>query len=372
MPEIRTLRPADDAALHRLLDRSFGHCINWFRKHQPDLYGDEPGLFESGLVIADGDELLCHVGTFPMELVAGPVRIPCGGIGNVATAPEARGQGYMSQLLERSIQRMAEWGWPVSVLWGDTQRYGHFGYARAGLELRLELNRRTMRDVAPAPVEEVDLSDPEVAGRIEALYKQLPVRTDRPRFPYRLRRPNIRGFLGHDGYAIVRGVGGGNPQIIELASPTGREPGLVLGVMDVTFGSSATVTVEAEPSERLARLQRVAHMWSVEPQGMFRIIDWPKFMEAAAPLLEQRARNVAPFELAVGARWQDECSAVSVAWNGEKLHVAPGRQVEPYVEIGLRRLTRLVFGAPGEFCGDLGPFARLLPVPVHIPLLDHV
>ena len=194
----------------------------------------------------------------------------------------------MSQLLERSIQRMAEWGWPVSVLWGDTQRYGHFGYARAGLELRLELNRRTMRDVAPAPVEEVDLSDPEVAGRIEALYKQLPVRTDRPRFPYRLRRPNIRGFLGHDGYAIVRGVGGGNPQIIELASPTGREPGLVLGVMDVTFGSSATVTVEAEPSERLARLQRVAHMWSVEPQGMFRIIDWPKFMEAAAPLLEQR------------------------------------------------------------------------------------
>lgn len=372
MPEIRTLRPADDDALHRLLDRSFGHSRNWFRRNQPDLYGDDPKLFESGLVLAEGDQLLCHVATFPMELVAGSARIPCGGIGNVATAPEARGKGYMSQLLEKSIERMAERRWPLSVLWGDTQRYGNFGYTRAGLELRLDMNRRTMKDITPAAVEEVDLADPAVASKIESLYKELPYRTDRPRFAFRLQRPDLRGFLGEDGYVIVRGDRGGNPTIIELASPTGKEPELVLGVMDWLYGSSATLILEAEPSERLSRLQRVANIWSVHPQGLFRIIDWPLFMERVAPLLEQRAQGLAPFQLSIGARWHDACQVVSIAWDGQHLHVKPGKEADPYVELDLRRLTRLMLGAPGESSMELGPFARLLPVPIHIPNLDHV
>lgn len=372
MPEIRTLRPADDDVLHRLLDRAFGHSRNWFRRNQPDLYGDDPQLFESGLVLAEGDQLLCHVATFPMELVAGPVRIPCGGIGNVATAPEARGKGYMSQLMEKSIERMAEWGWSLSVLWGDTQRYGNFGYARAGLELRLDVNARTMKGVTPATLEEVDLADLDVAANIEALYRQLPYRTDRPRFPYRLQRPNLRGFLGDDGYVIVRGDRGGNQTIIELASPTGKEPELVRGVLELTYGSAATLFLEAEPSDRLARLQNVANMWSVHPQGLFRIVDWPLFMEQVAPLLEQRAQGLPPFQISIGARWQDECTVVSLNWDGERLQVTPGREAEPYVELELRRLTRLMLGAPGEDGRELGAFARLLPVPVHVPHLDHV
>lgn len=372
MPQIRTVQPADDDALHLLLDRSFGHGRDWFRRNQPDLYGDDPAIFEWGLVAAEGEELLCHVGTFPMELVAGPVRLQCGGIGNVATDPKARGKGLMSQLMERSIERMAERGCPLSVLWGDTQRYGHFGYARAGLELRIDMNRRSLGGVSAAQVEEVDLSDPKVAQKIQGLYQTSPYRTDRPRFEYRLRRPNLRGFLSEDGYVIVHGYTSGNPSIIEIVSPTGREPELVLGVMERTYGSSATLVVEAVPSHRLARLFETSSVWSVHPQGLFRIIDWSVFLTQIAPLLEEKAQGLAPFQTAVGARWKDECTVMTVAWDGHKLSVAPGREAEHYVEVELRQLTRLVLGAPGDICAELGPLGRLLPVPLHVPRLDRV
>lgn len=372
MPEIRTLLPTDADALQRFLERCFGHGWNWFRRHQPDLYVDDPRTLAWGLVATEGGRIVSHVGTYPMEIVSGPARILCGGIGNVATAPEARGQGHMSQLLERSIARMEEQGWPLSVLWGDTQRYGHFGYARAGLELRIEVNRRSLAGVEPSPVEEVDPAAPDTAERVHALYSTLPYRVERPFFARRLMRPDVRIFLGPDGYVATCGERGGNPTITEIASLAGREPELILGVLERTHGSSAQVVVEGVPGERTERLFAVASMWHVYPQGMFRIIDWPGFLAAAAPVLAERAQGLPPFAVSIGARWGDRCQTATVEWDGEVLHTQAGGRAGNYVEVELRRLTRMVLGAPGASVAELGLFGRLLPVPVHIPWLDHV
>lgn len=278
----------------------------------------------------------------------------------------------MSQMLERSIARMAGRKWPLSVLWGDPQRYGHFGYERAGREIKIDITRRSLGQVQAAQVEEVDPSQPEVAARIEGLYKTLNYRADRPRFERRLLRPAIRVFLGEDGYIITASDRSGNPTVIELASPTGCEPELILGVLDITYGSGATVFVEAEPSDRITRLIDVASTWSVQSQGLWRIIDWPEFLSQAASLLQERAVGLAPFEVAIGARWKDECQVVTVQWDGERLTVLPRRESDAYVELGLRRLTRLMIGVPGDSCPELGAFGRLLPLNLHLPGLDHV
>lgn len=372
MPEIRTLLPGEETTLQRFLERCFGHGWDWFRRHQPDLYTDDPASREWGLVAVEDGQIVCHVGTFPMEIVSGPSRLRCGGIGNVATAPEARGKGYMSQLLQRSVEAMQEKRWPLSVLWGDPQRYGHFGYERAGFELQIDVNRRSLGGVAAAEVEEVDPASPGIAERILPLYETLPYRVDRPHFARRLMRPEIRLFIGEDGYVITSGDRGGNPTVIEVASPKGREAELILGVMRATFGHSATLIVEPGPTARIERLIKVASSWSVRSQGLFRIIDWPAFVSAIAPALEERAEGMPEFAVSVGARWQDTCDWATIVWDGSALQATEGKEAEHAVEVELSHLTRAVLGVPGLATPTLGPLAHLLPIQVHIPRLDHV
>ncbi|NQS89615.1 GNAT family N-acetyltransferase [Patescibacteria group bacterium] len=67
------------------------------------------------------------VGIFPLTGVVGDAEIRIGGIGGVATLPEFRGKGYMSNLMECSIQKMTEDKYSISILWGDRQRYTNFG-----------------------------------------------------------------------------------------------------------------------------------------------------------------------------------------------------------------------------------------------------
>ncbi len=370
---VRYVREEELEEFEVFLERCFGHGRYFFRRHYPDI--SVPEIVTSSCMVIEADgKIVSHVGAYPMEIVVGPARIPTGGIGGVATLPEYRGRGYMSRLMEETVREMKSRGWSLSVLWGDRQRYGTFGYETCGLKYSVALNRRSLErtGVEPVEVREVDPADSATVEHIRRFHGLLPCSVERPRLELTLQRYGVRTFLADDGYLISRREMSGDLQAVEVVSESGREAGIVLGALNWTFGYSASVSLGPDEGERSRRILAACNYWTCGPQGMFRIVDWPLLLEHLRPLLQQRAAELAvqPFDATIGCRWRDEVQWARVAWNGSELAVekADGGGVE----IDLRLLTAYIVGGPFVGREALGPFGQLLPVPLHIPELDHV
>jgi hypothetical protein len=165
---------------------------------------------------------------------------------------------------------------------------------------------------------------------------------------------------------------GGSMHVSEVCSRDGREAESLLTMLDITFASGADVEVGGGDVKVLGRLLRVASGWSVSPQGMFRIVDWPELASRLRPALQKQGAGVGAFRIAIGCRWGEETQWATVDWDEEKLEVIRGKNARKKVELGVRELTAAVLGGPHPQREMLGGFGKVLPVPVHIPSLDHV
>ncbi|MBM3472918.1 MAG: GNAT family N-acetyltransferase [Armatimonadetes bacterium] len=369
---VRVLRVEEREAFERFLERSYGCGWGAFSRWGPEIFRDDEESMQCHLVLEIDGRIVSSVGGYPMTLVMRPARVSLVGVGNVATDPSVRGKGYMSRMLEASIGLWRERGWTLSPLWGDRQRYGSFGWASCGLKYTVTVTRRSLdRDgIQTAEVEEVDPRDPLVVEQLRGLHATLAFRIERPRFDLKLRREGVRVFLGPDGYLLSRGDYG-DMRIAEIVSPTRREPELIAGALNCTHAGIAHVEFGAGERERLARVTSVMSGWQVGPQGMVRILNWPRLLSELRPLLAQRAVGLPPFAACVGCRWREETEWATVEWDGADLAVAAERSGEG-IEIDLPTLTGLMLGSPHPMPTELGAFARLLPIPVHVPTLDRV
>ncbi len=374
---IRTVRPDEREAFERFLERCYGHWRGFFPHNYPDLYEAAKKDTSPYLVLERDGQIVSHVGTFLCTAVVHDCRLLCGAIGGVATAPEARGRGYMSRLMEASIERMRQQGAVFSVLWGDQQRYQNFGYETCGVKYTVTVTRRGFEraGIEPAPIEEVDPLQPASAAAVAEFHRLIPCRVDRTPddVAHKLRRPYVRLFLSDHGYVLARREYGRDLDILEVASPEELEAELILGALNITFGSAAHVSLGPDEGERMNRLLRAASGWSARPQGMMRIIDLAGLLQAARPLLEARAGGLPAFAVSVGAQWGGQVEWATVRWDGrQELTVEPGKGADVAVSVSLRRLTAWLFGGPHAGAEALGPLAYLLPIPVHFPALDHV
>ncbi len=250
---IRNVRFEELEAFNRFLERSYGHKYGFFKSsHAPH----NPDAIRCNLVVERDGCIVSHVGTYPMDIIIGSARILCAGVGGVATHPEERGKGYMSQLMEESLRKMREEGYHISVLWGNQQRYSNFGYETCDIQYKLTINRISLEHfkVQPVPLEEVDPQDEDVIKRIHQLHSTLPYRVEPKHFDLRLLKYKVRVFLGPDGYLLSRNEKAGNLEIHEIVSPTHQEAGLILGALNWTFGSAASLRLEPGEGERADRL----------------------------------------------------------------------------------------------------------------------
>jgi len=377
---LRTVTPEDYERFQRFLERCYGHGRGAFARWQPELFREDPEADDCHLMLEADGEILSHVGTYPIHLALGPAGLTVGGVGNVATHPDHRNRGYMARLMEASVGRMRDRGWSLSALWGDRQRYGHFGYERCGLRFVVQVSRRSLdrAEVVPSEVNEFERGDPNVAAQIIALQQTLPYRTRRPQFALQLTRDGVRVFLGPDGYLLSHGQSGGYLHVIEAVSPNDRLPELVRGAMDWTFGDGAELDFGPADADRMGRVVDAMGGWRAGDQGMLRIVDWTRLLQDVQPLLQQRAAGLPAASISVGCRWRDSVEWATVEWDGKALAVFPDRRVgrpsrpTDEVELELPHLTALVCGGPHPGRERLGLLAPLLPVPVHIPGLDHV
>jgi predicted N-acetyltransferase YhbS len=93
-------------------------------------YGTMPGFNPDDCFVIDGKdgEIAAHLMLIPRAVRFGDSVLPAAEIGVVGTLETYRGQGYATALMERAIQRMAERGDAVSIIFGIPNFYERWGY----------------------------------------------------------------------------------------------------------------------------------------------------------------------------------------------------------------------------------------------------
>ena len=95
----------------------------------PDLVAPTAEAMARHQIIRKGGRIVSCVGTYPMTVRIAGCRVPAAGLGQVSTAPDMQGHGFMTQLLAAAGRRMEEEGAAVSWLGGRHDRYGRHGVA---------------------------------------------------------------------------------------------------------------------------------------------------------------------------------------------------------------------------------------------------
>lgn len=122
----RSIRPEEMEAWVALCGSIFEVGPNYFRRH----FLNDPETDVNGIFVAEHEgQLVSSVRVFTREIYLEGQRVAMGGIGEVCTRPEYRGQGVSAQLLKRAISYMEDKRMPVSMLFtGTNHHYAHQGW----------------------------------------------------------------------------------------------------------------------------------------------------------------------------------------------------------------------------------------------------
>lgn len=126
MLTIRADRPADRAAIERLLDEAFG--IDRHEKTAQRLRDGRLPADSLAFVACSAGEIVGAISLW--EVTAGPVR-PALLLGPVAVADHVRGRGAGRKLVRHGLTQAAARGHAAVILIGDAPYYGGFGFTRS-------------------------------------------------------------------------------------------------------------------------------------------------------------------------------------------------------------------------------------------------
>lgn len=122
-----------------------------FDEMYPDIFKPTTEKMAPHALIKDekSGKILSCVGSYPFDMVVSGCKIPIIGIGQVSTAEEALGKGYMSALLKHQINAAKEAGAVLAWLGGRHDRYGHFGFETASLSFQYGIDKGSIRFYKP-------------------------------------------------------------------------------------------------------------------------------------------------------------------------------------------------------------------------------
>jgi len=152
----------------------------------PKLYKEKYRPAYNNFIVAVDGDIKAAVGLFPYEISVYGKKLKVGGIGNVGVSEDARGKGYMIDCMNQSLSCMINDGTDYSLLGGQRQRYGFFGYELSGREMFFKVNRGNMYRVFgkeyESPFKAVRLSpdDRKALKKIASLYEKSGVYAIRP------------------------------------------------------------------------------------------------------------------------------------------------------------------------------------------------
>lgn len=156
----------------------------------PKLYKDKYSPAYNNVVVMEGEEIKGAVGCYPLNAVAAGRKLKILGIGNVAVTTDCRGKGYMKDTMQMALNIMSEEKFDYSLLGGQRQRYGFFGYEPIGLEYRFLIDNGNIRRIlgklekSGFTAREITEKDADIIKKIKVLHEELPFFVERKEEDY--------------------------------------------------------------------------------------------------------------------------------------------------------------------------------------------
>lgn len=107
-------------------------CPHDFPTMLPHLYRPTDQSMNNLLCLRENGVIKASLLCMPRTLVLGDHQLKVYGIGSVATHPRSVGKGFMSTLMNYTVEEMKKEGVHLSHLAGKRSRYNHFGYEITG------------------------------------------------------------------------------------------------------------------------------------------------------------------------------------------------------------------------------------------------
>lgn len=106
-----------------------------FEELLPDLYQPNEESMNRHFIARADRKIVASIGVYPFEVRCANVQVQVAGVGGVCTAPDHRGKGLMSSLLQAVREEILSRGYPISWLTGNRDRYAPFGWEKVGSDL---------------------------------------------------------------------------------------------------------------------------------------------------------------------------------------------------------------------------------------------
>ena len=156
----------------------------------PKLYKDKYSPAYNNVVVMEGEEIKGAVGCYTLNAVAAGRKLKILGIGNVAVTEDCRGKGYMKDTMQMALDMMKEEGHDYSLLGGQRQRYGFFGYEPIGVEYRFLIDKGNIRRIigeerkSAFTAREITENDTDIIKKIKEIHENLPFYVERKEDAY--------------------------------------------------------------------------------------------------------------------------------------------------------------------------------------------
>ena len=338
---------------------------------------------------ADGQLVGC-LGIHPMQLRLGQATVSAGGIGVVGADPQRRGEGIMSHLLVAALKRMREAGHAISILGGDRQRYGWFGWENGGVRRRYLLTRRMLG--APSKLErQLSLTrfDPDHASSRRKIHrlsseKAYGVEHSAADVAPLLDRVGRETWIVEDSdrFACIclGGPNGQNRPYERVDAALGERDLIVSGLrcLMARFRREQLWAIGGPDPVDAAMFEPVSASWVTEEDGMIRILDLPRLVKQLAPEIARlrRLTGTRPPDLQI--RLSDRGQAATLSGGSGS---GSGSGKSRMCQMTSLQAVQLLFGARPLLTTGLvellpntviGPWSAILPLPLHVPAIHHI
>lgn len=347
----------------------------------PKLYKKEYNHCENNLIVSVNGEWKGAVGLYFDETEVMGNKLLCGGIGNVAVGKDCRGEGYMQQCMQMSMNKMIEKDADFSVLGGQRQRYGYFSFAPAGYSMNFIFNISNLKHIygscysSELVCSEVFSSDCKSLDFIKRLYASKPERFIRPddRYFDYLTSWKQRVFIFKDGnnpvgYCVFDEF---LNKVVEIkAISTDYFKKLIPAAYFASGKEQIYISLPMYEQEYVDYLSQTAESQSIENCCSLCVLNWKKFIKAYmelkasyTPLCDGRASFL------IHGYKQDEAFTIEIK-NG---CVTVSDQVNDPLELTQHEATALFFSTFSEKKYKLSPeVAQWLPLHWFIHSADKV
>lgn len=372
----RVMCPEEYDELMNLQEKAQGctqqNILNYF----PHTAKRENVIPDDHFIVREDGRLVSHVGLFSMQAVADGSEVRVGGIGDVATHPDYQGKGYMGKLMEFAATKMKEREIPLSILWGDTQRYRHYGWETAGREIVFHLNRHSVKEMKVGKEFNLRGYEKKDLDKIMEIHEREPSRIKRSKegFEKLLERTQIQIWLGEEkdscAYAVLDGSG-----VIEF----GGDPSLIAKFFAYYLShypiGNMNFHLPYEDSPILRILYKISSNWEVIPLGMIKIIDLERTLLSFKEHIQKKAQL---YSIGKGSsitfKMKDTNQKATLVIN-EEIRIED-RESRNIIALSDIEMVRLLFGPSLESFGENKEDKRLLsflfPLNFHVWGLDHV